>query len=190
MTLNHQPLIISNLWSKNVGYLLIRSPSFCKSFRLSEYRTSWWTFISRQCRSCKKFHLRRQITNLLRSNWTRYPISVQDFRAAYASVCACASGASAASPQDVRFLPLLFVVLAIAVRLAPESIAGDARTRRITSLRYYWSCKRCAPDPRLPYAYLEKARRSLLIAVAVQPDSLDMVLTRLLVGQFSTESTR
>jgi hypothetical protein len=34
----------------------------------------------------------------------------------------------------------LFSVLAISVRLAPEHIAGDARTRRVTSLRYYWSC--------------------------------------------------
>ncbi|KAF8913948.1 fungal-specific transcription factor domain-containing protein [Gymnopilus junonius] len=106
-------------------------------------------------------------------NWTRYPISVQDFRTAYASVCACGSGASAASPQDVRFLPLLFVVLAVAVRLAPESIAGDARTRRVTSLRYYWS-----------------SRRSLLIAVAIQPDSLDMVLTRLLSARFLTFDRR
>ncbi|KAF9567328.1 hypothetical protein CPC08DRAFT_703234 [Agrocybe pediades] len=106
-------------------------------------------------------------------NWTRYPISVQDFRAAYASICACNSGVGAASPQDVLFLPLLFVVLAIAVRLAPESIAGDARVRRVTSLRYYWS-----------------SRRSLLIAAAIQPDSLDIVLTRLLSARFLTFDRR
>lgn len=39
------------------------------------------------------------------------------------------------------FLPLLFVVLAIAVRLAPEHIAGDTQTKRLRSVRYYWTCK-------------------------------------------------
>ncbi|KJA30225.1 hypothetical protein HYPSUDRAFT_32362 [Hypholoma sublateritium FD-334 SS-4] len=106
-------------------------------------------------------------------NWTRYPVSAQDFRAAYASICACSSGVGAASPHDVRFLPLLFVVLAISMRLAPEHIAGDARTRRVTSLRYYWS-----------------SRRSLLIAAAIQPDSLDIVLTRLLSARFLTFDRR
>ncbi|KAI0318688.1 fungal-specific transcription factor domain-containing protein [Amylostereum chailletii] len=103
-------------------------------------------------------------------NWTRYPISERDFRESYSSVCA--NGVSA-HPSDVRFLPLLFVVLAIAVRLAPEHIAGDARSRRLTSLRYYWS-----------------SRRSLLIAAAIQPDSLDMVLTRLLSARFLTFDRR
>jgi hypothetical protein len=50
-------------------------------------------------------------------------------------------------PNDVRFLPLLFVVLAIAVRVAPEHIAGDARSRRLTSLRYYWSCMYILSSP-------------------------------------------
>jgi hypothetical protein len=50
-------------------------------------------------------------------------------------------GIGATNPNDVRFLPLLFVVLAIAIRLAPEHIGGDARNRRVTSLRYYWSCE-------------------------------------------------
>jgi hypothetical protein len=70
-------------------------------------------------------------------NWTRYPISERDFRTAYTSICANGIGIN---PNDVRFLPLLFVVLAIGVRLAPEHLAGDARSRRINSLRYYWSC--------------------------------------------------
>ncbi|KAI0036765.1 hypothetical protein K488DRAFT_14739, partial [Vararia minispora EC-137] len=103
-------------------------------------------------------------------NWTRYPISERDFRQSYASVCA--NGVSA-HPNDVRFLPLLFVVLAISVRLSPEHIGGDARSRRLTSLRYYWA-----------------SRRSLLIAAAIQPDSLDMVLTRLLSARFLTFDRR
>ncbi|KAF8655259.1 hypothetical protein AX16_003161 [Volvariella volvacea WC 439] len=107
-------------------------------------------------------------------NWTRYPVSEKDFRAGYASVCAHGhDGIGATNPNDVRFLPLLFVVLAISVRLAPEHIAGDARTRRVKSLRYYWS-----------------SRRSLLIAAAIQPDSLEMVLTRLLSARFLTFDRR
>lgn len=82
------------------------------------------------------------IMNPFYSNWTRYPVSEKDFRAAYSSVCAHGrDGIGATNPHDVRFLPLLFVVLAISARLSPENIGGDARTRRITSLRYYWSCE-------------------------------------------------
>ncbi|KAH7887695.1 fungal-specific transcription factor domain-containing protein [Phlebopus sp. FC_14] len=103
-------------------------------------------------------------------NWTRYPVCEKDFRAAYASLCANGVGANT---NDARFLPLLFVVLAISVRLAPEHLAGDIRTRRVTSLRYYWS-----------------SRRSLLIAAAIQPDSLDIVLTRLLSARFLTFDRR
>jgi hypothetical protein len=80
------------------------------------------------------------LTNSSYRNWTRYPLSAHDFRVAYNSIYTCSSGVNPPSPHDVRFLPLLFVVLAISVRLAPEHIAGDARTRRVTSLRYYWSC--------------------------------------------------
>ncbi|KAG6902225.1 hypothetical protein C0995_002857 [Termitomyces sp. Mi166 len=99
-------------------------------------------------------------------NWTRYPISEKDFRLAYASISAHGrDGIGATNPNDVRFLPLLFVVLAISVRLAPEHIAGDARNRRLTSLRYYWSS-------------------------AIQPDSLDIVLTRLLSARFLTFDRR
>ncbi|KAL4081906.1 fungal-specific transcription factor domain-containing protein [Scleroderma yunnanense] len=103
-------------------------------------------------------------------NWTRYPVCEKDFRAAYASLCANGVGANT---NDARFLPLLFVVLAISVRLAPDHLAGDIRTRRVTSLRYYWS-----------------SRRSLLIAAAIQPDSLDIVLTRLLSARFLTFDRR
>jgi hypothetical protein len=83
-----------------------------------------------------------QVHAFLFSNWTRYPVSEKEFRAAYASICAHGrDGIGATNPHDVRFLPLLFVVLAISARLSPEHIGGDARSRRITSLRYYWSCQ-------------------------------------------------
>ncbi|KAK7695857.1 hypothetical protein QCA50_000495 [Cerrena zonata] len=96
-------------------------------------------------------------------NWTRYPISEKDFRTCYASI----HEITILNPNDVRFLPLLFVVLAISARMAPDNIAGDVETRRLTSSRYYWA-----------------SRRSLLIAAAIQPDCLEMVLTRLLSARF------
>lgn len=71
-------------------------------------------------------------------NYTRYPLYEPAFRVSYDSIW---SNGVRVSPSDARFLPLLFVVMATAVRLAPEHIGGDLRTRRITSLRYYWSCE-------------------------------------------------
>jgi hypothetical protein len=113
------------------------------------------------------------------SNWTRYPISERDFRTSYSSICSNGLGAN---PNNIRFLPLLFVVLAIAVRLAPEHVAGNSSARRLLSMRYYWSCESFFIDwCRASLAHKFIARRALLIAVAVQPDSLDMILTRLLV---------
>lgn len=47
----------------------------------------------------------------------------------------------AVDPADVRALPMIFIVLALAVRLAPEEWAGDDQTRRLSSLRMYWSCE-------------------------------------------------
>lgn len=72
------------------------------------------------------------------SNWTRYPLPESDFRTSVAAMC---SSSATVAAGDLRFLPLLFVVLAIAARLAPERLCGDARSRRLTSQRYYWSCK-------------------------------------------------
>lgn len=107
-------------------------------------------------------------------NWTRYPLAEDDFRASYASVCTNSRlGGGATNVNDIRFLPLLFVVLAIAARLSPEHLGGDAHHRRVTSLHYYWS-----------------SRRSLLIAAAIQNDSLDIVLARLLSARFLTFDRR
>ena len=79
---------------------------------------------------------------VINSNWTRYPVSESDFRTAYASIYAHVENhMNLTKPSDVRFLPLLFVVLAISARLAPERIAGDALDIGISSLKYYWSCQ-------------------------------------------------
>ena len=47
----------------------------------------------------------------------------------------------AVDPTNVQALPLVFIVLALAVRLAPEQWAGDEQTRKLSSLRMYWSCE-------------------------------------------------
>ena len=75
---------------------------------------------------------------LHRRNYTRYPLLEKDFRTSYDAVWA--SQGIGINPNDIRFLPLLFVILALSVRVAPESLAGDDRQRRLSSLRYYWSC--------------------------------------------------
>ncbi|KAH9951597.1 hypothetical protein B0H21DRAFT_684345 [Amylocystis lapponica] len=103
-------------------------------------------------------------------NWTRYPISERDFRASFN--CICEEGTTV-NPNNIRFLPLLFVVLAISARLAPERIGGDERTRRLSSSRLYWS-----------------SRRALLIVAAIQPDCFEMVLTRMLSARFLTIDRR
>ncbi|EJU06051.1 hypothetical protein DACRYDRAFT_45478, partial [Dacryopinax primogenitus] len=97
-------------------------------------------------------------------NYTRYPLYEPAFRVSYESIYA---NQGKLHPNDIRFLPLLFVILATSVRLAPEHLAGNSAARRITSLRYYWA-----------------SRRSLLIAAAVQSDSLELVFARLLSFRF------
>ena len=56
---------------------------------------------------------------------------------------------TAVDPSNVRALPLVFIVLAMAVRLAPEEWAGDEQTRKLSSLRMYWSCG-CDTTLRMP----------------------------------------
>ncbi|KAI9001022.1 fungal-specific transcription factor domain-containing protein [Trametes punicea] len=98
-------------------------------------------------------------------NWTRYPISEHEFRASYAAFIA--NEHNHANPNNIRFLPLLFVVLAISVRLAPERIGGSEQTRKMAGSRYYWC-----------------SRRALLIIAAIQPDCFEIVLIRMLSARF------
>ncbi|TBU40114.1 hypothetical protein BD309DRAFT_927740 [Dichomitus squalens] len=98
-------------------------------------------------------------------NWTRYPISENEFRASYVSLLA--NEQNLGNPNNIRFLPLLFVVLAISVRLAPDSIGGNEQTKRTSGSRYYWG-----------------SRRALLITAAIQPDCFEIVLTRMLSARF------
>ncbi len=124
-------------WVKTTNYPFSLSRSFpSRLFSWPSWWTFWLTSILPQCKllTC---HYHWCLLNRSR-NWTHYPISKCNFWKSYTSVCA--NGVSA-HPNDIWFLPLLFVVLAITVHVVPEHIAGDARSRRLTSLRYYWSCK-------------------------------------------------
>nr|XP_031857365.1 uncharacterized protein CI109_007229 [Kwoniella shandongensis]KAA5524437.1 hypothetical protein CI109_007229 [Kwoniella shandongensis] len=93
-------------------------------------------------------------------NYVRYPIDERLFRASYEDLY---NRSTAVDPSNVRALPLVFIVLALAVRQAPDEWAGDEQTRKLSSLRMYWS-----------------SRRSILIATAVQSESLELVVSRLL----------
>ncbi|KAH9943451.1 uncharacterized protein BXZ73DRAFT_40632 [Epithele typhae] len=98
-------------------------------------------------------------------NWTRYPISENEFRDSYASFLANEHNPS--KPSNIRFLPLLFVVLATAVRSAPSRPGTTEASRKTTASRYYWCC-----------------RRAMLIVACVQPDCFEIVLTRMLSARF------
>ncbi|WVQ83484.1 hypothetical protein IAT38_005625 [Cryptococcus sp. DSM 104549] len=97
-------------------------------------------------------------------NFIRYPIDERLFRASYEDLY---NRSTALDPSNVRALPLVFIVLALAVRQAPDEWAGDEQTRKLSSLRMYWS-----------------SRRSILIATAVQSESLELVVSRLLSAMY------
>ena len=121
----------------------------------------------------------------MNSNWTRYPVSEREFRNSYTSIYTHVENqTNVTEPADVRFLPLLFVVLAISARLVPGGIAGDALDTGSSSLKYYWSCQHSFYLASI-FTYDSLARRALLMAAAIQPDSLNIVLTRLLVNIYS-----
>lgn len=65
-------------------------------------------------------------------------IHIADLPAAYEDLY---NPNKAVDPSNVRALPLVFIVLALSVRLAPEEWAGDEQTRKLSSLRMYWSCE-------------------------------------------------
>lgn len=73
-------------------------------------------------------------------NHTKYPIHEAGFRSAFEDMYR-KKGEGGPEPGNVRSLPLIFIVLAISVRMAPEEWAGNDRTRKLSSLRMYWCCE-------------------------------------------------
>lgn len=86
-------------------------------------------------------------------NYVRYPIDERSFRSCKRCLLSTLDStlinvayedlyqSPTIVPENVRSLPLVFIVLAMAVRLAPEEWAGDDQTRKLSSLRLYWSCE-------------------------------------------------
>lgn len=134
----HLQQISSRRWFRIAVLPLTESQSSYKNYHLAQCQTNLLIITSVPCTpSSTSFPLR---SSHLSSNWTRYPISEREFRTAYAAIH---TESGTVNPNDVRFLPLLFVVLSISIKVAPEHIAGDKKTRNLTASRYYWSCALC-----------------------------------------------
>ncbi|RSH92528.1 hypothetical protein EHS25_008944 [Saitozyma podzolica] len=97
-------------------------------------------------------------------NQLRYPIHEAAFRQALDMIYAHSGSAEGPSLACIKNLPLVFIVLAQTAMGAGEELFGDERTRRSTSHKWYWS--------------------STQIASAIQPESLELVLTHLLTSMY------
>lgn len=70
-------------------------------------------------------------------NYIRYPISEHLFRKSFNLLYERRTIGSAA----VLALPLVFIVLAMAIRVAPEEWGEGEAEKRSNSLRMYWNCR-------------------------------------------------
>lgn len=70
-------------------------------------------------------------------NFVRYPIDEKLFRQSFDMVYQYGNIDSA----TVLALPLVFIALAISIRIAPESWGGSEASRKSKSLKLYWNCK-------------------------------------------------
>ncbi|WWD21666.1 hypothetical protein CI109_106152 [Kwoniella shandongensis] len=95
-------------------------------------------------------------------NYVRYPIDEFLFKQAFDTVYSDGS-----SPSTVIALPLVFIVLATAIRIAPDELIASEDQKRTMSLRMYWSSK-----------------SAVIIASAVKAENLQLVETRILTGLY------
>lgn len=70
-------------------------------------------------------------------NFVRYPISEFLFRQSFSALYADRS----INPTAVLAMPLVFIVLAIAMRCAPDEWFEGETEKKRHSLRMYWNCK-------------------------------------------------
>jgi len=98
-------------------------------------------------------------------NYVRYPIHEAGFRAAFEDMYRKKGGVGP-EPHNVRSLPLIFIVLATSVRLAPSEWAGDDSQRKMISLKMYWGCKSRSKPP-------QPQQRITKIAFSSSPIDLD-----------------
>lgn len=98
----------------------------------------------------------------------RYPLFSPSFYASYDSLHeALQSGVYNVTPPIIRFIPLLFITLAIATLTAPDDLVGDSHMRRCLHETLYGA-----------------SRRSANLAGAMQDDDLDSVLCGLLTARY------
>lgn len=69
-------------------------------------------------------------------NFVRYPIDEKLFRQSFELVY----HHGAIDSVTVLALPLIFIALALSMRVAPEAWAGSDPIRRTSSLKLYWNC--------------------------------------------------
>lgn len=70
-------------------------------------------------------------------NFVRYPIDEKLFRQSFEAVYAH----NDIDHTTVLALPLVFMALAISMRVAPEEWAGPEEGRKTSSLKLYWDCE-------------------------------------------------
>jgi hypothetical protein len=70
-------------------------------------------------------------------NFVRYPIDELLFRQSFEAVYAHRD----IDHTTVLALPLVFMALAISIRVAPEEWAGPEDDKRDSSLKLYWDCE-------------------------------------------------
>lgn len=87
------------------------------------------------------------------------------------------------SPSAVLALPLVFIVLAISARIAPEAVIDTEERKRALSLRMYWSCKYlyCSCGILLTFRG-QTAKSAAIIASAVKAENIQLVETRICVS--------
>ncbi|KAK8847577.1 hypothetical protein IAR55_005436 [Kwoniella newhampshirensis] len=95
-------------------------------------------------------------------NYVRYPLDEFLFKQAFDTVYSDGS-----SPSTVLALPLVFIVLATAIRIAPDELIGSDDQKRTMSLRMYWSSK-----------------NAVIIASAVKAENIQLVETRITTGLY------
>jgi hypothetical protein len=109
-------------------------------------------------------------------NFVRYPIDETLFRQAFRMV----NEHGNIDSVTVLALPLVFIALAIAMRIAPESWAGTEATKKTQSLKLYWNCEyRLRSSEQIAD---DSAKTAIIIASAVKTEHLQLVETHILVS--------
>lgn len=71
-------------------------------------------------------------------NFVRYPIDEMLFRQSFETIF---TSGGHIDHNTVLSLPLIFIALAISMRIAPAEWAGPGDTQKTKSLKLYWHCE-------------------------------------------------